>query len=109
MANIFSQASQVLIWLGYEDCGSAIKTVKMLDTNRSELQNLKLRLLGRLKASSDSKSRAFELANATHELQGRVRQCNVVSLSKLFAKACFTRVWVLQGFLLAKKVAIFVG
>jgi hypothetical protein len=81
----------------------------MLDTNRSEIQNLKVRLLGLPEASSDNKSRDFELANATDELQGRVRQCDVVSLSKLFAKAWFTRVWVLQEFLLAKKVAIFVG
>jgi hypothetical protein len=100
MASIFSKATKVLVWLGSEECGSAFSTLNKLVSCCVAVDQASPSMIGH---------EVVELVNATRSLKDTLHTCDVVDLGRFFDSAWFTRVWILQEFLLAKNIDILMG
>ncbi|KAH7385304.1 heterokaryon incompatibility protein-domain-containing protein [Phaeosphaeria sp. MPI-PUGE-AT-0046c] len=119
MASIFSKASKVLVWLGSEECGSAFTTLEQIARGRKDLDDAHTRTTS---SSWDNEDFGPEdlvkndvlrielnVADATHTFRAMLQKCDIVDLGNLFANPWFTRVWILQEFLLASTIDICMG
>jgi hypothetical protein len=118
MASIFSKATGVLVWLGNVECGSAFSTLNaIVSRHRAVHQAPSGNSVVKLKASTvtrnivdpDSDDEDFRSAMAYQSFRDTLHTCDVVGLGRLFANVWFTRAWILQEFLLAKRIHILMG
>lgn len=113
MAGIFSQASRVLAWLGPTERVSCFMTFEEIASGRQEVARARYRVSFDYDdfALHDYKhdSREIGQARATHDLRAIFQKCNIVELGNFFANTWFTRAWVLQEFLLANSIELFMG
>jgi hypothetical protein len=113
MAGIFSDASKVLVWLGPREPVSCFRTFAEIDSRRQQVAWARS---GKSFDHDDSalngavhEAQEIGQAKATYDLRAILRKCNIVELGKFFANAWFTRAWVLQEFLLANSIDMFMG
>ncbi|OAL02907.1 hypothetical protein IQ06DRAFT_345885 [Phaeosphaeriaceae sp. SRC1lsM3a] len=122
MAAIFSKASRVLVWLGPEECGSVFPTLKKISSCREAIDKARKAYEMPVNNPHDDYQSYFDtlvdndagmkeekLANTTHRLRAAIQECNILDLGNFFATAWFTRAWVLQEFLLAESIEIYMG
>jgi hypothetical protein len=107
MADIYRQASTVLVWLGHEECGqvmrssasignTAMEPTPAIGTNDEYDQH-------------DGISDTLDAVNSKRRIEELVLACDIASMGLFFGRRCFQRGWVLQEFVLARKVRIFAG
>jgi hypothetical protein len=117
MASIYSRAAKVLVWLGPVECGSAFSTLEKIASCYKAVDEA---TTSRIESSSvyssyrPSKQEGFNphelgLPDAVRTLTATLRSCDIVNLGRLFASPWFTRVWILQEFLLADIIDIHMG
>jgi hypothetical protein len=116
MAGIYSYAKRVLVWLGQEDCGAAFQIFEELESRYLAIETASetswiLNSLTLAKKGTDQYEEEFNyhLAAVTSAFNGCLRSCDIKILSNFFTMSWFTRVWVVQEFVLAPEIEIFGG
>jgi hypothetical protein len=116
MASIYSRATRVLVWLGPTECGSAFSTLEKIASRYQAVEVATTSTIrsGLVYGSYTPGGEEFipdelGLSDAVRTLTATLRSCDIVNLARLFASTWFTRVWVLQEFLLADTLDIHMG
>jgi hypothetical protein len=119
MSSIYSRATNVLVWLGPVECGLAFSTLKEIASCSEAVGKATSSLVASEEGEEadtlhtlgfiDAGEKESDLADAVCRLRDTLRRCDIVNLGRLFASTWFTRVWVLQEFLLAGTLVIYMG
>lgn len=97
MASIYSKAIQVFVWLGPEMCGTALQDLATIGVRGNDLVTVGHHFTG------------TQLADALKGVEHAISRSDIANVDAVLANPWFTRVWILQEFLLAKDVLFFAG
>ena len=112
MASIYRQASEVLVWLGQEDSGDIMSFFATLCPTSGEELTCTLYFddmnvdEGR---DADNIREALKFTASRRHRKKLILECNRAAIGAFFDMPWFTRVCVIQDFLLARDVIFFTG
>jgi hypothetical protein len=112
MAQTYTQANAVIVWLGQQPCRQIIHSFASIS---SYLAGSQPHRLDYSQYGSSGDEDVDELSNAMtftarqRKFRELVLACDIAELVSFLGRAWFTRVWVVQEFLLGKEVLFFMG